>query len=125
MVVKNYYQILGVDREASGKEIKKAYRKLAMEYHPDRNQERPGCEEYLKEINEAYQVLGDEGKRRRYDLWRQQSFYEQVYYPEDLGDDLISIFRLFSRRSFGIRGLGGCKGRRLGKRGCRRWKDNF
>ena len=125
MVIKNYYQILGVDREASGEEIKKAYRKLAMEYHPDRNQDRPGCEEYLKEINEAYQVLGDEGKRRQYDLWRQQPFYRRVDYPEDLSDDLIEFLRLFSRRSFGLRGLGGCKGRGLGKRGCRRWKDNF
>jgi DnaJ-class molecular chaperone len=56
---------LGVEKEASGKEIKKAYRKLALQYHPDRNQGDPGCEERLKEVNEAYQILGDEEKRRK------------------------------------------------------------
>ena len=65
---KDYYQILGVPRNASEEEIKRAYRKLAMQYHPDRN---PGKEKWandkFKGINEAFSVLGDPGKRRQYD----------------------------------------------------------
>jgi molecular chaperone DnaJ len=125
LAVKDYYRLLGVERQASGVEIKKAYRKLAMKYHPDRNQDKPGCEELLKDINEAYQVLANEEKRRQYDLWHQQPFSKHVYYQEDLGDELINIIRVFSRGSFGMRGLGSCKRRGLIKRGCGRWKGNF
>ena len=67
-MAKDYYRILGVPTNASDGEIKKAYRKLAMQYHPDRN---PGKEEWanekFKEINEAYGVLGDPQKRKQYD----------------------------------------------------------
>ena len=67
-MAKDYYEILGVPTNASDGEIKKAYRKLAMQYHPDRN---PGKEEWanekFKEINEAYGVLGDPQKRKQYD----------------------------------------------------------
>jgi curved DNA-binding protein len=67
-MAKDYYQILGVPRGASDAELKKAYRKLAMQYHPDRN---PGKEEWandkFKEINEAYGVLGDPNKRKQFD----------------------------------------------------------
>jgi len=67
-MAKDYYKILGVPESASDGEIKKAYRKLAMQYHPDRN---PGKEEWanekFKEINEAYGVLGDSQKRKQYD----------------------------------------------------------
>ena len=62
----DYYATLGVARNASQDEIKRAYRKLAQKYHPDRNQE-AGAEDRFKEINEAYEVLGDEQKRARYD----------------------------------------------------------
>jgi DnaJ-class molecular chaperone len=120
LAVKDYYRLLGVERETSGEEIKKAYRKLAMEYHPDRNRDKPGCEELLKDINEAYQVLGDEEKRRQYDLRHQRPFIRHVYYQEDLSDEMIDILRIFSRGSFGMKGLGGCKGR-----GCGRRKFNF
>lgn len=64
--IKDYYKILGVDRKASPEEIKKSYRKLAKEYHPDRNPE-PEAEEKFKEINEAYHVLIDEERRAEYD----------------------------------------------------------
>lgn len=64
---KDYYKILGVTKDASDKDIKKAYRKLAKQYHPDANPNNPGAEARFKEINEAYEVLGDEQKRAQYD----------------------------------------------------------
>ncbi len=63
----DYYKILGVERNANESDIKKAYRKLAMKYHPDRNPGDKSAEERFKEINEAYQVLSDPSKRSRYD----------------------------------------------------------
>lgn len=63
---KDYYEILGISRNATLEEIKKAYRRLARKYHPDFNKE-PGAEEKFKEINQAYQVLSDENKRKIYD----------------------------------------------------------
>ena len=67
MDYKDYYKILGVSRNASTEEIRKAYRKLAMQYHPDRNPGDKQAEERFKEINEAYQVLNDSQKRAHYD----------------------------------------------------------
>jgi molecular chaperone DnaJ len=64
---KDYYQLLGVSRSANGDEIKKAYRKLAMQYHPDKNPNNKKAEEKFKEISEAYEVLSDETKRQSYD----------------------------------------------------------
>jgi len=62
----DYYEVLGVPRQASDEAIKRAFRKLAFQFHPDRNKD-PGAEEKFKEINEAYQILSDPEKRRRYD----------------------------------------------------------
>ena len=122
MAAKNYYRTLGVGRDASGEEIKKAYRKLAMEHHPDRNQDKAGCEENLKEINEAYRVLGNQERKRQYDLLCRTPFNGNADYQENLSDDdLMTILRMFSQREFGMKGYGRCKG--LGKRGCRRWKE--
>lgn len=67
MDYKDYYQVLGVPRSANADEIRSAYRKLAMKYHPDRNQGDKQAEERFKEANEAYQVLSDPQKRARYD----------------------------------------------------------
>ncbi len=67
MEYKDYYKILGVDKKASQDEIKKAYRKLAVKYHPDKNQGNKEAEEKFKEIGEAYEVLGDAEKRKKYD----------------------------------------------------------
>lgn len=75
MEYKNYYKILGVNKNATQKEIKSAYRKLARKYHPDVNPDNPNAQEQFKDINEAYQVLGDPEKREKYDHlganWRQ------------------------------------------------------
>jgi molecular chaperone DnaJ len=68
MAIGDYYEILGVERAASDADIKKAYRRLAQQWHPDVNQE-PEAQIRFKEINEAYQVLGDPERRQRYDLF--------------------------------------------------------
>ncbi len=67
MPKRDYYEILGLNKNATTEEIKKAYRKLALKYHPDRNSSDSNAEKKFKEINEAYQVLGDPEKRARYD----------------------------------------------------------
>ena len=63
---RDYYEVLGVEKNASDAEIKKAYRKLAMKYHPDQNPGDKTAEEKFKEINEAYEVLSDADKKARY-----------------------------------------------------------
>ena len=69
MAKRDYYEILDVARNASDDEIKKAYRKLAMKYHPDRNQDNPSAEEKFKEVKEAYEMLSDSQKRAAYDQY--------------------------------------------------------
>jgi curved DNA-binding protein len=64
---KDYYEILGVPRTASEADIKKAFRKLARQYHPDVAKNKKQAEEKFKEVNEAYEVLGDPAKRKKYD----------------------------------------------------------
>lgn len=63
----DYYQVLGVSREASDEDIKRAYRKLVFEHHPDRNPDSLHAEEKIREINRAYEIIGDAEKRRSYD----------------------------------------------------------
>ncbi|WHZ29660.1 MAG: Chaperone protein DnaJ [Nitrospira sp.] len=67
MLRMNYYEILGVPREASDEDIKKAYRKLVFEHHPDRNPHRKDADERIREINVAYEIVGDPEKRKTYD----------------------------------------------------------
>ncbi|OGO07090.1 MAG: hypothetical protein A2Z76_02530 [Chloroflexi bacterium RBG_13_56_8b] len=81
MAGKNYYNILGVNRSATEREIKQAYRKLARQHHPDVNPGDKSAEEKFKRINEAYEVLSDEKKRRKYDKygdqWQHADQFEQ------------------------------------------------
>jgi len=88
MDYKDYYKILGVERNASEDDIRKAYRKLAMKYHPDRNPNDKEAEERFKEINEAYQVLSDAKKRVHYDrLGSDYSSWQQHGAPGDFNWD--------------------------------------
>ena len=68
-MAKDYYETLGVGRDASADEIKSAYRKLAKKYHPDMNKGDEGAAQKFKEVNEAYQVLSDDQKRQQYDTF--------------------------------------------------------
>jgi len=90
---RDYYEVLGVSKNASKDEIKDAYRKLAMQYHPFRNKS-PDAEEKFKEISEAYAVLSDDDKRQQYDMLGHAGF-DQRYTTEDIfrGADFDSIFR--------------------------------
>jgi curved DNA-binding protein len=88
MDYKDYYKTLGVERNASEDDIRKAYRKLAMKYHPDRNPNDKQAEERFKEINEAYQVLSDATKRAHYDrLGSDYSNWQQRGAPGDFNWD--------------------------------------
>lgn len=74
MAEKDFYKTLGVEKSAGADEIKKAYRKLAMKYHPDQNKDNPEAEEKFKAINEAYDILKDEQKRAAYDRYGNAAF---------------------------------------------------
>ena len=86
---KDYYKILGVEKNASGDEIKKAFKKGAMQYHPDRP---GGNEAKFKEINEAYQVLGDAEKRKKYDQFG-SDFEQQGGFGGASWEDVMNQFR--------------------------------
>lgn len=93
---RDYYDILGLKRGASEEEIKKAYRRLAMQYHPDRNPGKKEAEERFKEVSEAYAVLSDKKKRREYDTFGRTGFHRR-YTQEDIfrGFDIGEIFKDF------------------------------
>ena len=100
---RDYYEVLGVDKNADEKTIKKAYRKLARQYHPDVCDE-PDAEDKFKEVSEAYAVLSDDEKRQRYDQYGHagmdgftaEDFYQNVNF-EDIfqGFDIGNIFDMF------------------------------
>lgn len=100
---RDFYQVLGVQKDASKDDIKAAYRKLAMQYHPDRNKS-PEAEERFKEISEAYAVLSDDDKRKQYDTFGKEGVYQRYGGQEDIfrGADFGDVFR-----DMGFGGFGG------------------
>jgi DnaJ-class molecular chaperone len=112
MTTKDYYQTLGLDADASAERIKEAYRKLAFQYHPDRNDKDPEAAENMKRINEAYAVLANPAKRREYDLLRRRfgssagDRFRNTYSDQDIfsGSDIHTVFEEMAR-AFGLRGF--------------------
>ena len=112
MAVKDYYNVLGVGKNASDEEIKRAYRKLAMKYHPDRNPNKKEAEERFKEINEAYAVLSDKDKRKQYDTFGAEGFHqrftqEDIFRGFDFDEILSNLFGGKGRREFRFGGRSG------------------
>lgn len=102
MAGKDYYKILGVTKSASPEAIKKAYRKLALKYHPDTNKGDKNAEEKFKQISEAYAVLSDSEKRKQYDMFGAEGF-QRRYTQEDIFHD-FDFGNIF--REFGFGGTG-------------------
>ena len=110
---RDYYEVLGVARNADDAAIKKAYRKLAKKYHPDMNKDNPSAEEKFKEVTEAYNILSDKEKRKLYDQFGHAAFdegggssgaggYQEFHYSGDNLDDIFDgIFGGFKGKGFG------------------------
>lgn len=107
---KDYYGILGIDPDADLTGIRAAYRRLALKYHPDRNQDDPAATAKMREINEAYAVLSDPDKRQEYDEMRAEDgqyaseHYRQTHTTEDIyrGSDINQVYGDLARQ-FGLR----------------------
>ncbi|MEX0780707.1 MAG: molecular chaperone DnaJ [Balneolales bacterium] len=95
MSKRDYYEILGVGRDAGTDEVKKAYRKMAMKYHPDRNKDNPEAEDKFKEAAEAFEVLKDPNKKARYDQFGHQGMHSGGFQEPDFHD--INMDDIFSR----------------------------
>ncbi len=112
MATKDYYNVLGVGKNASDEELKRAYRKLAMKHHPDRNPNKKEAEERFKEINEAYAVLSDKEKRKQYDTFgaegfRQRFTQEDIFRGFDFDEILSGLFGGRGKRESRYGGRGG------------------
>ena len=114
---RDYYEILGVLREAELSQIKKAYRQKALEFHPDRNQHDPEAEEKFKEASEAYEVLSDPQKRQIYDQLGHAGLEGRGFHGFDRVDDIFSSFGNIFEEFFGTGGFGFGGGRRQRERG--------
>ena len=115
MAKRDYYEVLGVAQNASASDIKSAYRKLAMKYHPDRNPDDASAEDKFKEASEAYEVLSDNDKRGRYDRFGHQGVNSQGF--QDV-NDIFSSFGSIFEDFFGFSGAaGGGRGRGRVRRG--------
>lgn len=116
MANQNYYQTLGVDRKAGAEDIKKAYRKLAMRYHPDRNPDDKASEKAFKDINEAYDILKDDGKRAAYDQYGHAVFDNDGARPAGFDFNFTSGFADIFDEMFG-EFMGGRRGTAASGRG--------
>lgn len=102
----DYYKVLCVDESASQDEIKKAYRKLSLLHHPDKNQGNPEAEAKFKNINEAYQAIGDEGERKKYDMSRKNPFASMSGGQGHPGmNPMDDIFKMFFGGGGGMQGM--------------------
>ena len=106
---RDYYEVLSVSRTATGEEIKKAYRRLAMKYHPDRASDDPEAETKFRQCAEAYEVLSDPAKRQRYDQFGHEGV--RGAHHDFSHVDVSDIFSMFED-IFGFGGVGGRGGRR-------------
>jgi molecular chaperone DnaJ len=107
MTKRDYYEVLGIERNASGDEIKKAYRKLALQYHPDRNPGDKAAEENFKEAAEAYEVLSDTEKRQLYDRFGHAGLQQSGFQGFSNFDDIFSSFGDIFEEFFGFGARGG------------------
>ena len=114
MAKRDYYEVLGVARGASEADLKSAFRKLAMKYHPDRNPGDKDCEHHFKEVNEAYDVLKDAQKRAAYDRFGHAAFEHGMGGAgAGFGADFASSFADIFEDLFGVGG--GRRGRQSGR----------
>jgi molecular chaperone DnaJ len=112
MSKRDYYEILNVSQSASQEEIKKAYRKLAFEYHPDRNPNNPEAEQKFKEASEAYEILGDPQKRTTYDHFGHEGVQNNGYQGFQSGQDIFDTFSDIFGDFFGFSSSRGRRGPR-------------
>ena len=114
----DYYAVLGVDKGASASEIKKAYRKLALKYHPDKNPDDSAAEGKFKEAAEAYEVLSDDNKRERYNRFGHAGMKGAAGGGQHMNmEDIFSQFGDIFGGAFGGSGFGGGGGRRRRMKG--------
>nr|ADI87845.1 hypothetical protein AKSOIL_0337 [uncultured bacterium Ak20-3] len=104
MAKQDYYELLSVSREANAEEIKAAYRKAALKFHPDRNQQDPHAEEKFKAVSEAYEVLSDQKKREIYDRFGHEGLSGRGYHGPGSAEDIFSSFGSIFEDFFGFSG---------------------
>jgi len=119
----DYYEVLGVSREADANEIKKAYRKLAMMYHPDKNPDDAQAGEKFKEVSEAYEILKDQEKRRRYDQFGSSGLKGGFGGFNGFEFDLSDALRTFMSEGFGFGDFFGSSGQSRSRRTQTRGQD--